>query len=371
MATATRVLFSLLAFSISFFNIIPSNNAHSLSTCNFDAIYQLGDSIADTGNYIQLFPFSEFSRPPYGQTLNKATGRCSDGKLIIDYLAESAGIPLLDAYLNKNGSFDLGVNFAVASATALPDKEVRRTNILSRQLGWMSTYFDGICLSDVKDCLKKNERALFLVGEIGGNDYNFALWRGKTLEEVKAMVPNVVQAIKDAVKSVIGYGATRIIVPGNFPIGCFPFYLSGFAVNDTSAYDELDCLKYLNNFSIYHNDHLQQAIVELKEEYPNVIIVYANYYNAFLWLFSKANMLGLDPKSLQKACCGYGGEYNFDFSRSCGHPQATVCSNPSERVSWDGIHLTQRAYESIAGWLIRDIYPKLQCEQIDSYSSAV
>ncbi|OMO85997.1 Lipase, GDSL [Corchorus olitorius] len=266
----------------------------------------------------------------------------------------SAKFPLLEAYLNKDGSFDRGVNFAVAGATAL-SMEDPATNSLSEQLEWMFTYFNRTCGLD-KDCLEKNGRALFLVGEIGGNDYNYAFWRGgKTIEEVKAMVPKVVQAIKDAVKRVIGFGATRIIVPGNFPIGCFPAYLGQFRTNDTNAYDELHCLKYLNDFSIYHNDYLQQAIEQLKQEYPNVIIVYGNYYDSFLWLFTKANMLGFDPQSLQKPCCGTRG--------------GTVCSNPDERVSWDGVHLTQKTYELMASWLIRDIYPKLQCKQFDSYTS--
>ena len=38
-----------------------------------------------------------------------------------------------------------------------------------------------------------------MAGEIGGNDYNYALFQGKTIEEVRYMVLEVVQAIKDAV----------------------------------------------------------------------------------------------------------------------------------------------------------------------------
>lgn len=48
--------------------------------------------------------------------------------------------------------------------------------------------------------MKKHDKALFMVGEIGGNDYNYAFFQGKTIKEIKAMVPEVVQAIKDAVK---------------------------------------------------------------------------------------------------------------------------------------------------------------------------
>jgi len=38
-----------------------------------------------------------------------------------------------------------------------------------------------------------------MVGEIGGNDYNYAFMFNKTTEELNALVPEVVRAIKDAV----------------------------------------------------------------------------------------------------------------------------------------------------------------------------
>ena len=38
-----------------------------------------------------------------------------------------------------------------------------------------------------------------MVGEIGGNDYNYSLIQGKTFEEVRSLVPKIVKAIKDAV----------------------------------------------------------------------------------------------------------------------------------------------------------------------------
>ena len=38
-----------------------------------------------------------------------------------------------------------------------------------------------------------------MVGEIGRNDYNYALFQGKTIKEVRYMALEIVQAIKDAV----------------------------------------------------------------------------------------------------------------------------------------------------------------------------
>jgi hypothetical protein len=41
--------------------------------------------------------------------------------------------------------------------------------------------------------------SLFLVGEIGGNDYNQALFQGRSVDEVKTYVPDVVAGISASV----------------------------------------------------------------------------------------------------------------------------------------------------------------------------
>ncbi|MBA0866611.1 hypothetical protein Goshw_022852 [Gossypium schwendimanii] len=346
-------------------------NAGILRTCKFDAIYQLGDSISDTGNLIREHPFSPFSRLPYGETFFKhATGRCSNGLLIIDFLALSAGIPFLQPYLNSNALFTRGrgVNFAVAGSTALPVETLADNGVvapvtnssLSRQLDWMFSHFNGIC-HDEDDCLEKLKTALFIVGEIGGNDYNYALFQGKSFDQVRSMMPLVIQAIKDAVTRVVGYGATRVIVPGNFPIGCFPVHLTVFRSNDSDAYDGFNCLKDLNNLSSHHNGLLKQAIKELRKELPHATILYGDYYNGYMRLLNKAKFLGLDPNSTQKACCGIGGDYNMELNKMCGAAEVGVCKNPDEYISWDGVHLTQKAYQLISGWLIHGVYWKLRC----------
>ncbi|XVE60519.1 hypothetical protein DITRI_Ditri05aG0135500 [Diplodiscus trichospermus] len=359
----------LLIFPFLLFS--PSCFAGILRDCQFDAIYQLGDSISDTGNLIQEDPLSPFARLPYGETFFKnATGRCSNGLLMIDYLALSAGIPFLEPYLNTDALFTHGhgVNFAVAGSTALPVEILAENGVLapvtnsslSRQLDWMFSYFNGICRND-EDCFKKLKKALFMAGEIGGNDYNYGLFQGKSLDEVRSMAPMIIQAIKDAVTRVAGYGAIKVVVPGNFPIGCLPIYLTRFETNDSAAYDKFLCLKDLNNLSIHHNNLLKQAIKKLRKELPNVIIVYGDYFNAYLELLRKVRLLGFDTKSTQKACCGIGGDYNFDLTKMCGAYGVQVCPNPHQYISWDGVHLTQKAYRFMTGWLIRHIYPQLQC----------
>ena len=84
-----------------------------------------------------------------------------------------------------------------------------------------------------------------------------------------------------------------MVVPGNFPIGCLPVYLTAFKTNNrTATYDEFNCLKDLNDFAEYFNERLQHAIKELRNENPDTVILYADYYNAFQWLFRNVLFLG-------------------------------------------------------------------------------
>ncbi|MCE3050868.1 hypothetical protein HAX54_048326 [Datura stramonium] len=215
--------------------------------CRFDKIYQLGDSLSDTGNCIResiCGAHSSCRRLPYGiNVFQKATGRCSDGMLIIDFIAVESGLPLLNPYKDRNAEFSHGANFAVAGATALSAEFLAEKKIstsftnssLSVQLDWMSSHFKSTCSTD---CREKLNKSLFLVGEIGGNEFNYGLSQGKTMKELRRMVPDVVHTIIHGVRRVIGFGATRIVVPGNFPIGCHPITLTQFIANDSTAYDE-------------------------------------------------------------------------------------------------------------------------------------
>ncbi|KAM3378156.1 acetylajmalan esterase-like [Capsicum galapagoense] len=381
MTLTIKMLDLLQVLSILSFLVLLKSNAQlmlevpSLMKCKFDKIYQLGDSLSDTGNFIResfLGAFSPFAKLPYGQNFpqNKSTGRCSDGLLMIDFIAMECGLPLLNPYKDQNANFRHGANFAVAGATALPaeiliDKKINSNPLvtnssLSVQLDWMSSHFNSTCFLD---CSKDLKKALFLVGEIGGNEFNYGLLQGKTMEELTAMVPEVVQIIINAVETVIGFGAVRIVIPGNFPIGCMPNLLTMFSTNNSTAYDEYHCLKDLNNLAIFYNHHLQKAIQELeKAYYPNITLIYGDYYNAYQWLLQNATSLGFDKNSLQKACCGIGGEYNYDKSRICGAPGVPICGNPATYISWDGVHLTQAAYKWLTIWLIDDMLPTLNCQ---------
>ncbi|CAO2823173.1 unnamed protein product [Amaranthus hypochondriacus] len=321
-----------------------------------EAIYQFGDSISDTGNFIRQNPSSNFANLPYGETFfHKPTGRCSNGLIMIDFICKFYKLPFLEPYLKKDGNFNHGVNFAVAGSTALNTSTLVMKGIkpgptntsLFVQLDWFKSHLNSIC-SSPSECKEKLSKALFMMGEMGGNDYNWAFIQNLPMTETYNMVPLVVQAIKHAVEEVINVGAIRIVVPGNFPIGCMTCNLNMFKTYNLTMYDELKCLKNLNNHSNYHNNMLQQAIEELKKDHPHVTIVYGDYTSAMQQLLRDSASLGFDEERMQEACCV-----------NCGNKGGSVCENPYKHVSWDSVHLTQHAYEIMAKWLIKNNFHDL------------
>ncbi|KAI4969808.1 hypothetical protein ZWY2020_000722 [Hordeum vulgare] len=121
------------------------------------------------------------------------------------------------------------------------------------------------------------------------------------------------------VQEVIKLGAKTILVPGNFPIGCVPVYLSGNKSYTATDYDQFGCLKWFNAFSQMHNQLLKQEISKLKSQNPGVKIIYGNYYGAFMEFIKNPSRNGIDKPLV--ACCGGNGPSALAMSatrrRSC------------------------------------------------------
>ncbi|KAL2341791.1 hypothetical protein Fmac_009731 [Flemingia macrophylla] len=350
----------------------PGKVASNSSSRPYDAIFNFGDSLSDTGNFLHsgAIKFPVIGQLPYGRTYFKhATGRCSDGRLVIDFIAEAYGLPFLPPYLalTKDQNIHGGVNFAVAGATALDSeifieaglgKFLWTNDSLSTQLDWFKKLKPSLCTTK-QDCDSYFNRSLFLVGEIGGNDINYAAFAGN-LTRLQAIVPPVVETIAKAINELIAEGARELLVPGNLPIGCSAFYLTLFRSGNKEDYDERGCLKALNGFAAYYNKQLSQALETLRQKNPHARILYADYYGAANRFYHAPGHHGFTTGL--RACCGGGGPYNFNISARCGHTGSKACPNSSTYSNWDGIHLTEAAYRYIAEGLIYGpfTYPPLK-----------
>ncbi|CAB4306597.1 unnamed protein product [Prunus armeniaca] len=306
----------------------------------FNSVISFGDSLTDTGNLYNSSPNRSlhYFQPPYGETyFHHPTGRCSDGRLIIDFIVI--------------GATGLDASFLATMEIHSPSTN----NSLRIQLEWFKQMLPSLCNTSL-DCKKSLSTSLILMGSIGCNDYNDGLLGGKSIELVRSYLPLVIEAIASTINELIELGAATILVPGNNPIGCLPTYLSKFESSDKSQYDpSTGCLKWLNEFAQYHNGQLQIELSRIRRLHPQVTIVYADYYNALLQLYQSPHQFGFTGET-SKACCGGGGPYNFNSSVQCGNAGATVCENPSQFINWDGMHSTEAAYRLMTKALLQGNY---------------
>ncbi|KAF6135722.1 hypothetical protein GIB67_028578 [Kingdonia uniflora] len=272
-------------FLLKFFLIISGTNISVLGC--YTSIFSFGVSLVDTGSNFHDKPNrSPYCHLPYGQAyFQRATCCASDGRLIIDYIAQELGLPLVPPYLGKEGvNFQEGVNFAVIGATALD-----------------TNFFDEIGIT---------------------YPTNYSL--GAQLELFKKFLSSQ----------------------------CDP----SSSNRNKDDYDPLTgCLNWLNNFSEYHNKFLQQELDRVRKLHPHANIIYADNYNAAMQIYRSPSQLGFQKGALS-TCCGGGGPYNYNNSAQCGSLGSSVCEEPSLHVSWDGTHLTEAAYGSIANGLLRGLF---------------
>ncbi|KAH7570369.1 hypothetical protein JRO89_XS05G0093900 [Xanthoceras sorbifolium] len=294
------IVFCILISVTSLFSPITS-----LPTCEFPAIFNLGDSNSDTGGLSAAFGQAPY---PHGIThFHHPAGRFCDGRLLIDFIADDLGLPYLTAYLDSMASnFSHGANFATAGSTIRPQTATmsqsgvspisldvqfvqysdfhQRSPVLRKQGGVSEM------LLPMEDYFKQ---ALYTF-DIGQNDLTAGYKLNMTSDQVKAYIPDVLRQFSNVVKGIYAQGGRSFWIHNTGPVGCLPYSLDRFLVT-AAQINKYGCATPFNEVAQFFNRRLKEVVFQLRKDLPSAAITYVDVYSLKYSLFTKAKKLAENP----------------------------------------------------------------------------
>ncbi|KAL8229103.1 hypothetical protein R6Q57_014003 [Mikania cordata] len=326
--------------------------------CDIPAIYNFGDSNSDTGGIAAAFyP----PGPPSGETFFKRpVGRASDGRLIIDFIAEKLGLPYLSAYLDSiKANYTHGASFATGGATIMRVNESWFAHDVSPfsldiQVEQFSQFKDRTTYlyNQAKDEFQRSNlprpddftKAIYTI-DIGQNDLAY-VFRTMSVQAGRTLIPNIIDQFAASIRQLYEKGARAFWIHNTGPIGCLPV-IHAKIVNPQRGYlDEIGCVDGQNALANEFNEKLKAKVVQLRLDLRKAILTYVDMYSAKYQLMQDANNLGF--KDRFTICCGY---HDQDEDIYCGNKGkingsemfAGSCNDPTKVISWDGVHYTDAA----------------------------
>ncbi|CAI9267624.1 unnamed protein product [Lactuca saligna] len=310
------------------------------------ALFVFGDSLYDPGNnnYINTTPEFQANFFPYGESyFDPPSGRFSDGRLIPDFVAELAKLPLIPAYLDpRNKEFVYGANFASGGAGALVESHVGFVVDLKTQLQYFrdleKQFRQNLGDSEAEQLLSD---AVYLFS-CGGNDYlspvgnNESILYPYTHEEYVGMV---IGNLTDAFKGIHERGGRKFGIVTVPPIGCWPSVRAGRPDNTCS--EEIDIIVNL------HNQELSQKLQELENQLEGFMYAKYDLNTAVRKRMKNPSKYGF--KVGDTACCGsgpFGGIYTCGGKR--GVKEFKLCKNASDYFFFDSNHPNEVASRQFA-----------------------
>ncbi|XP_054780028.1 GDSL esterase/lipase 5 isoform X2 [Prosopis cineraria] len=264
-----RVVFFVLFFLPGLF---ASGSHGSKQSHHRTAFFIFGDSLLDAGNnnYINTTTLDQANFWPYGETyFNFPTGRFSDGRLISDFIAEYANLPLIAPFLQPgNRDYYNGVNFASAGAGALV--QTFQGSVIS--LRTQAKYFEKVERRLRKELGRREgkqvmSRAVYLFS-IGNNDYLSPFLTSPDFlnsfspsHYVSMVIGNFTSVVEDIYRR----GGRKFGVINCLPLGCLPGTRL-LMLNSNAAANASECFHQLSRLAILHNRALSLALSQLSQQ---------------------------------------------------------------------------------------------------------
>ncbi|XP_057431432.1 GDSL esterase/lipase At5g22810-like [Lotus japonicus] len=311
------------------------------------ALFIFGDSVVDVGNNNQLLTVVKANFPPYGRDFenHKPTGRFSNGKLAIDFIAETIGFTSSPpAYLNlyiKGNNLLSGANFASAGSGLF--YLTGGVISLNHQLEYYKDYQKELVNIAGPNASSIISGALYLISS-GINDFLHNYYINPLL--LKRYTPDqfsdiLIRCCSNFIQNIYALGARKIGITTIPPMGCMPEPITIFGLHSN------ECVPWLNYVALNFNQKLNAISQDLKQMLPGINLVILDNYQPLYDLVTKPLDYGIFEA--RKGCCATG---LVETSILCNQKSIGTCANASEYVFWDGFHTTQAANKIVADQLV-------------------
>ncbi|KAB2633922.1 GDSL esterase/lipase 5-like [Pyrus ussuriensis x Pyrus communis] len=343
------ICLSTLLFSIGF-GSCGSDQTLSSRTA---ALFIFGDSTVDPGNnnHITTIPENQAHYEPYGKNgfFETPTGRFSDGRIIVDYIAEYAKLPLIPPFLQPStADYTNGVNFASGGAGVLSETNQGLAIDLQTQLKNFEEVQKSLTdkLGEVEAKEVISEAVYFI--SMGSNDYMGGYLGSPKMQEQynpEQFVGMVIGNLTQTIQALYEKGGRKFAFLRLCPLGCLPAFRAVKSMNPES--DGGGCFEAASALALAHNNALKSVLNSLRYMLKDFKYCNSNFYDWLLERIEDPSKYGF--KDGVNACCGtgpYGGIFTCGGTKEVKDYQ--LCDNADEYVWWDSFHPTERIHEQLA-----------------------
>ncbi|XLR48702.1 hypothetical protein S83_033362 [Arachis hypogaea] len=314
------------------------------------ALYVFGDSLVDNGNNNWIPDVAKSNYYPYGSNFFAGpTGRFSNGKNLVDFLAEYMGLPYPPPYLSKERPSSLtGINYASGAAGIVEytGSQVGVVLPLDEQLAnFQMTITRDLPIHMTQSQISEHlSKAIYLLS-IGNNDYliNYlGAFTGvsptSTVYAPEPFADLLINTLEKQLQQLYKLGARKIILNDLCPLGCTPMYLK-------TCPHKGACVDEINALVQHFNKRLPSMLQRLSSTLTGAVFVQGNIYATATEIILNPTKYGFSD--VRNQCC------ETSFNLMC-MPLKTPCSDPQEKFFWDGAHPTEATYSIIAKRMVSD-----------------
>lgn len=288
----------------------------------YSDLYVLGDSLSDQGNffgttaYLQSQGVNVPLTPPLEYTDGTTSGRFTNGRNYIDYLAPKLGLSSTSSLLGGN-------NYAYGGARTYyhPEDFLGMKSLLDQYNLYQSTHATA------------DPNALYIVWAGANNLKDILLpptGTPLTSTQITQELFDTVGDVGQVISSLAGIGARNILVPNLPDLGIVPLATGGGAPNADATF-----------LAASYNDLLDSLL----DSFSGINLMRFDSFSFVDDVYYNPAKYGLSDVT--------GAAYN-KFVEAGG----STVANPDEYLSWDGFHPTSVAHSLLADGIYRSAVPE-------------